>query len=65
MIVKRSTRVRSGRTLGFTDFQVPGFRAGILGKGTGDWKVAFTRRQECRRYARVLVGRVYWRITAR
>ena len=42
---------------GFTGLSSPVF-PGFLGTGTGDWKVAFTRRQECRRYASVLgVGR--------
>jgi hypothetical protein len=38
---------------GSRDFRVPCFLAGMLGPGTGDWKVASTRRQECRRYAGV------------
>jgi len=32
-----------------------GFHRGMTGGGTGDWKVAFTRRQECLRYGRFSV----------
>ena len=40
---------------GSRDFRIPCSRAGSPEHGTGDWKVAITRRQECRRYGGVPV----------